>query len=501
MSEYALVGTIAIVGSFGVLSMTYWSRRREARDHLWFSVTMIAYAVFSALRLVQLVGVWADRPWIPAAGTVCAALLSARATVAFTAAFTGQRLPLMVGAAATTLISLSVVLVIATDSVLTKNPITRHLWGNVSFVGVEVGPQYFVVPLSVLVLWAISLTWFIRRRAYSLDGGQYHAVAFGIGFVVVLVDAVAIAWDVSAPRLSDFALLPMAFAFALAQADRYAKLFDALEDKVRERTRDLAQANEELSSEHAQREAIQERLAESQRLEALGRLAGGIAHDFNNLLTVVVSSNDLIRVAIDDKAQIEAACANIQDAADRGEKLVSQLMTFARQQSVTPKQVDLAVQLRGLAPMMMPLAGSSVRLSIEASDPAYVLIDPTQFDQIIVNLVINALAAMPEGGQLSIRVRAAEGAASEHGGEGLAPSKDVVEVIVKDTGTGIAADVLPRIFEPFFTTNIESGTGLGLATVRSATEQAGGTLSVDSELGVGTTFRIRFPRILSPATS
>jgi signal transduction histidine kinase len=310
--------------------------------------------------------------------------------------------------------------------------------------------------------------------------------------VVHVFDVLCTVFHVSAPRLSDYSTVPVAFAFALAEVNRYAGLFGELEEKVRERTKDLARANEKLTREHAEREALQRRLAEAERLEALGHLAGSVAHDFNNLLTVVMGSNQGVAHFAGDIPAVAEACADIQTAAERGTALVRQLLTFARRQPSTPKNVDLEAQARNLLPLLEPLAGKHVRVRLETDGPAQVLIDPTQFDQILMNLVVNARAAMPKGGEVTIRLdRAAPAEVSE--ATEPAEERSVVRVRVSDTGLGIPAEVLPRIFEPFFTTKAEHGTGLGLDTVLRATREAGGTISVDSTPGAGTTFQLLLP--------
>ena len=253
---------------------------------------------------------------------------------------------------------------------------------------------------------------------------------------------------------------------------------------VTERLRDQAQLAE-----------AQEALRQSQKLEAIGRLTGGVAHDFNNLLTVIKSSTDLLKrpgLAEERRSRYVAA---ISETVDRAAKLTGQLLAFARRQALKPEVFDAVASVRGLADMMSTLTGARVRVVTELTDrPCWVNADPSQLDTALINLAVNARDAMDGEGQITIRVAAEETLPS---GRHLPAASDaVVAVSVTDTGCGIPEDRREQIFEPFYTTkSVGQGTGLGLSQVFGFAKQSGGGVSVESEVGRGTTFTLYLPRV------
>lgn len=230
----------------------------------------------------------------------------------------------------------------------------------------------------------------------------------------------------------------------------------------------------------------EEKLRQSAKLEAVGQLAGGVAHDFNNLLTVIVGYAD---VAVEQLAPGDLtadALTEIRAAAARAADLVRQLLAFSRQQVLRPRPVRLGDHVANLRKMLARLIGEHIRL-VTVSDPdlAVVRADPSQLDQVLINLAVNARDAMPKGGTLTIQCR---------NGAGADGTGRFVRLTVTDTGCGMTPEVQARIFEPFFTTKGQGkGTGLGLATVFGVVEQSGGRIEVESKLGIGTTFRIDLP--------
>jgi PAS domain S-box-containing protein len=234
-------------------------------------------------------------------------------------------------------------------------------------------------------------------------------------------------------------------------------------------------------------EQMQKHLAESQKLDALGQLTGGVAHDFNNLLMVISGSTHTLKKAVGDNAKLQRAVAAIETAAKRGASLTSQLLTFARRQSVNPQPIDLAERIGAIRDVLYTGVGGGVALALDIGRDVWpVTVDISEFETALVNLVINARDAMPMGGTITIaaRNRAAIGDAG-----------DQVAISVEDTGTGIAPDVLDKIFDPFFTTKpIGKGTGLGLSQVHGFAHQAGGTVEVESELDKGTMVTMLLPR-------
>jgi signal transduction histidine kinase/ActR/RegA family two-component response regulator len=269
---------------------------------------------------------------------------------------------------------------------------------------------------------------------------------------------------------------------------------DELEQRVAERTLELSQANASLRQQMEETRSAQAQLHHAQKLESIGRLAGGVAHDFNNLLTAVLGNVQLARLEETTREEVDEHLADIEQAARSATALTRQLLAFARRQIVEPRVLDLNEIVAGVKKLLARLLGEDVELQLELGEGLHpVRLDPSQLEQILVNLAVNARDALPSGGRLAIRT---------HNERCRKPDSDVVDVeadyvalTVQDNGVGIAEEVLPLVFEPFFTTKPQgAGTGLGLATVYGAVQQAGGFIEVTSAKGEGTTFAIHFPR-------
>ncbi len=232
------------------------------------------------------------------------------------------------------------------------------------------------------------------------------------------------------------------------------------------------------------RRRVEAAAADARRLEALGRLAGGVAHDFNNLMTAVVGYTGIIAHSLPESDPRQADLAEIEKAAIRAGELTQQLLAFARRRVIEPKLVDISGLVQGFMRMIGPLFGSAVRLKIStANDLPQVSLDPVQFEQVLMNLAVNARDAMPNGGDLTIEVKPTPFRESTG-----------VRLSVRDTGVGMSGEVLARIWEPFYTTKeLGRGTGLGLATVHGLVHQAGGEITVESTVGVGTVFHVLLP--------
>jgi signal transduction histidine kinase len=264
--------------------------------------------------------------------------------------------------------------------------------------------------------------------------------------------------------------------------------------------RSLEENNRTLEQRVAERsEALRqqtEALREAQRLEAVGRLAGGIAHDFNNLLTIILAniSERIDQDAVD--ARTRAALREMRDAASKGADLVRQLLTFSRRQHATPETLDLNRTLGAMDRLLLRLLGERITLKLELqTEPLFVHIDPTQMEQVIINLITNARDAMPAGGV--VRVDTEVVAQSAGAGGGAAGRYALLRV--SDTGVGMDGDTRQRIFEPFFTTKeVGKGTGLGLSTAYGIVEQGGGHIEVSSEPGRGSCFSIYLPLAAAP---
>ncbi len=252
---------------------------------------------------------------------------------------------------------------------------------------------------------------------------------------------------------------------------------------------------ERKEAEQAQRDA-EDRLKEAQKMEAIGKLAGGVAHDFNNLLTVILGYSELALRHVGQGSAAHKPLSEILNAAKRASVLTRQLLVFSRGQVIERKPVDLNNVLTSMDELLHRLIGDAIDLRVAPSpDLGLTLADPGQIEQVILNLVVNARDAMPDGGTLTIetaRVDLDEGYAARHVGVSAGP---YVLVSVTDTGCGMDAQTKARIFEPFFTTKERGkGTGLGLATVYGIVNQSGGHIVVDTAPGRGTTFEIYLPR-------
>ena len=240
---------------------------------------------------------------------------------------------------------------------------------------------------------------------------------------------------------------------------------------------------------------LERQLAESQKMESVGRLAGGVAHDFNNLLTVVMCCSDAMREDLAAGRAVDAEDVdNVRSAGERARDLTRQLLAFASRQVVAPDVLDLNEVLRGTEKLLRRLLGEGVVLSTRLQPSLWrVRCDPAQLEQVILNLAVNARDAMPEGGRLLLETANAKG--EEVPAHLVAADSDWVRFSVRDTGAGMAPEVKAHVFEPFFTTKPTGrGTGLGLATVYGIVKQNGGHIVVESDPALGTTFEIFLPR-------
>ncbi len=248
--------------------------------------------------------------------------------------------------------------------------------------------------------------------------------------------------------------------------------------------------------ETTERRALENQINQSQKMDMVGQLAGGIAHDFNNVLSAIMMANDFLLNAHKPTDPSFQDIMQIKQNATRAATLVRQLLAFSRRQTLRPQVLDLGDALSDLTMLLRRLIGEKVKLDlVHGRDLWPVKVDVSQFEQVIVNLAVNARDAMPDGGTLTVKtlnVTSDESAQMSYKGM---PAADYVRIDVADTGTGIPAEIVDKIFEPFFSTKeVGKGTGLGLSTVYGIVKQTGGFVYVDSEAGRGTTFRIFLPR-------
>jgi two-component system cell cycle sensor histidine kinase/response regulator CckA len=246
---------------------------------------------------------------------------------------------------------------------------------------------------------------------------------------------------------------------------------------------------------------VEEQLAQSQKMNAVGQLAGGVAHDFNNVLQAIIGYSDLLLANHRPTDPSFQDIMQIKQNANRAASLVRQLLAFSRRQTLRPEVLNLNDRLYDLSMLLKRLLGERVELDLShGRDLWFVKADVNQFEQVVVNLAVNARDAMPSGGKLAIRTANIPEADAARLNVSAMPPADYVVVEVSDTGTGMTAEVMDKIFEPFFTTKeVGKGTGLGLSTVFGIVKQSGGFIDVDSRVGQGTTFRIYLPRHIPEA--
>ncbi|HUN39677.1 MAG TPA: response regulator [Acetobacteraceae bacterium] len=348
--------------------------------------------------------------------------------------------------------------------------------------GVDLSRQIRTDFPAVAVLQTSAAITTARDRALSLAGGAD-------AFLVEPIEPEELLATVNA-------LLRM---HAAEQALR--RMNETLEDAVAERTRELTEAYRRLEAEADERRKAEQVLWHTQKLDAVGQLTGGIAHDFNNLLAVIVGSLEMIRSSLDTsaefpRAKVQRLLRAAEAATDRGTKLTRQLMTFARRSTLQPETVKVDAVLHACEPFLRRALGEAITFRLDF-DPALwpCRIDPVQFEAAILNLVVNARDAMPNGGMLEIAAVNVTVATPLLEPSGALDPGDYVCIRVTDTGVGMGPDIAARAFEPFFTTKeVGRGTGLGLSQVYGFMKQSEGHVALESEPGRGTSFRLYLPR-------
>jgi signal transduction histidine kinase len=358
--------------------------------------------------------------------------------------------------------------------------------------GLEVCRQIKEMTLNIVVLQTSAALVGAHDRTVALQGGADS-------YLVEPIEAEELVAIVKA-------LLRMRSAETELRA-----LNQALEQKVAERTRELAETNRHLAEESAQRAQIEEALRHAQKLDAIGQLTGGIAHDFNNLLTVVLGNLEMIERGLGRKQPIAAdnilrLVASGRRAAEHCERLTHQLLAFARRDALRPEIIDINESIRGFAPFLQRSLDQIGRLELSLSPALWPCrLDVGHLEAALLNLAVNARDAMQGGGTLTIateNVEIADGdGAGGHFPDAVRPGR-YVRLAITDTGAGMEKDVLAHAFEPFFTTkDIGKGSGLGLSQVYGFVKQSGGHVAVDSRVGGGTRFTLFLPRCGVEATA
>ena len=287
-----------------------------------------------------------------------------------------------------------------------------------------------------------------------------------------------------------------AYRWFLARETVMARHADGTVSHVLGALIDVTEIKHSTQAERALRDS-EAQLRQSQKLHAIGQLAGGVAHDFNNLLTVIMGYADTILANVESSHRLFEAASHIRDAGERAALLTRQLLHFGRKAILEPRALDFNTAIRNSGTMLGRLIGEDVSVvTVLAPSLSLARVDRGQFEQVIINLCLNARDAMPQGGRITIETKNAS--FDEHDCRIHPAYKpgEFVELSIADTGTGMIAEVMSHLFEPFFTTKGQGkGTGLGLATVYGIVQQAGGFITVDSRPGCGSVFRVFVPTI------
>ncbi len=342
---------------------------------------------------------------------------------------------------------------------------------------------YLLIAIGVLLggVGALAAQRIARGISGPLDSLTAKAAALGRGESLV----------VASTGLAETDLVGR----ALSRAGESIRGFtETLEQRVQERTRELADANRRLSNEIDERRRAEAQLAHVQRLEAVGQLAGGIAHDFNNLLQAIIGNIDLAKARVTD-SRGQQFLRHALAAADRGARLTAQLLAFSRKQRLETGPLDVNALVAGVVDILQSTIGGSVAIRTDLADPLWLALgDATQLELAIVNLALNARDAMPFGGVITITTANVTRDNPQRLEE--PPAGAFVEIAVTDQGTGIPAELLGKVFEPFFTTKeIGKGSGLGLSQVLGLTQQLGGGVVIETASERGTSVRMYLPRL------
>ena len=360
------------------------------------------------------------------------------------------------------------------------------LWGSVPFLFAPLDePHLLFVALVIAGMCA---------GAATVHAAYFPAV---VAFILPAILLLAVNFFVEGGRLQTVSgIMACIFGISLCIASlKFRKWFN---DTTLARLR-LDEANLRLTAEIASHRSTEAKLQQSQKLEAVGRLTAGVAHDFNNLLMSISGSAGLIAMRLSSDAACAPYLATIMQSVERGANLTRRLLAFGRRQNLMPRSVDINEMLRGSEKLLLTTLGgySSLVLQLEHAQ-TLAFVDTAQLEHAILNLIINARDAMPNGGVVTIGVANVDLQGTEIGTEGLVGK--FVRIAVSDTGVGMSESVRLRAFDPFFTTkDVGEGTGLGLSQVYGLVQQSGGVTKIKSQIGHGTTVVMYLPHSSSDA--
>jgi|LNFM01.1.fsa_nt_gb PAS domain S-box-containing protein len=292
------------------------------------------------------------------------------------------------------------------------------------------------------------------------------------------------------------------FTVVLRDVSERKRVLDMLALSRDELERRVAERTAELKAEMERREETQAQLVRTQRMEAFGQLTGGIAHDFNNLLTVITGNLELLEMRLEDERS-RGLLKRASEAAEMGARLTSRLLTFSRRRQFSPAPLNLNEQVMGMVDLLRRTLGEDIDLNARLAPKLWtVRADPSEIENAVLNLAINARDAMPRGGRLVLETANVVVEGGEVGAIERLEAGCYVRLSVSDTGTGMTPEIVGHAFEPFFTTKQPGkGTGLGLSTIYGFAEQSGGTATIYSEVGIGTTVNLYLPQVDDEVTA
>jgi signal transduction histidine kinase/CheY-like chemotaxis protein len=392
-------------------------------------------------------------------------------------------------------------LVISTIPSLRQQDFAQEFRDGVTEKEVRIDDEKFLartIELTPGVRPSVSLTILKSFSATTAFLTRLNHVLLGLGLVGFFAGGILIF------LISDTFTRPLAFLVegvrALERGDFAHPLEISGGDEVAELTRAFDTMRTTLQQNESIRQRLENQLRQSQKMEAMGRLAGGIAHDFNNLLTVIKGHSSLLQDRLAPTDPLTGSSLQITKAADRAAGLTRQLLAFSRMQVLQPKVLDLNAQIADTEKLLVRLIREDIAFKfVPGESLGCVKADPTQIEQVLLNLTVNASDAMPRGGNLTIATHNVIVDSKFSESHPPMQSGDYVLLSVTDTGEGMNASTKARIFEPFFTTKeLGKGTGLGLATVYGIVKQSGGCIWVDTELGQGSRFEVYLPRVGAP---